>query len=65
VHDRRADFEWQAGDERVQHAAEGGLADPAEGETGDGDAQLGGGDVGVEVIDAVENPGGPAVAFRG
>lgn len=42
-----------------------GFTDPAESQTCDGDAELGSGDVGVEVIDPFENPGGTAVAFRG
>jgi hypothetical protein len=44
---------------------EGRLANPAEGDAGDGDAKLGRGDVGVEVIEAAQDRGGPPVSFRG
>jgi hypothetical protein len=44
---------------------EGRLANPAERDAGDGDAKLGRGDVGVEVIEAAQDRGGPPVSFRG
>jgi hypothetical protein len=49
---------------RFDQVGEGRFANPAQGEAGDGDAKLGRGDVGIEVIEAAQDGGGPSVALR-
>jgi len=43
---------------------EGRLADPAQRQAGQGDAELGGGEIGVEVAEHVPRQAGPPVALR-
>jgi hypothetical protein len=52
-------------EQRVQQVGHGGLADPAQAQGGQGDAQLGGGDVGVQVVDEAQQAHGLAAAFGG
>lgn len=46
----------------LEEGFEDGFADPAEGEAGEGDAELGGAEIGVEVGDDVAKEFGPAIA---
>jgi len=52
-------------EQRVQQFCDGGFADPAQGKGGQGDAQLGGGNVSVQVVDEAQQQFGLSVsAFR-
>ena len=54
-----ADFE----EDRLNEAIDEGFAEAAEGDTGEGDAELGGGEVAVEVLDLIAGADGAGFAF--
>ena len=57
--------EGEAIEERLKQVGQGRLTNPTESKAGDGDAQLGGGDVGIKVIKTVEHRVGAAFPFGG
>ena len=50
-------------DPRLDKMPDCGFADPTEGEARKGDSELGGGDIGIEVVEEIEDTSGALVAF--
>jgi len=57
--------ECQPLEARFEQMCDGRFPDPTQTDTGDGNAQLGRGDVGIEVVEQIEDTAGAAISFGG